>query len=200
MAMHLAEPIARLVRAFSGLPGIGEKTAARLALYILNVDRHFAEELAASLINVKDNVKLCAGCMTFSETDPCSICSDFSRDASIVCVVGDYKDLIAIEAAGAYTGRYHVLHGLIAPLKGIGPDEIKLKELIKKAEGGSVSEIVLATGFDSEGEATAIYIKKVLQAYNVKLTRIASGVPAGGAIEYMDPKTLERAMEGRKEV
>jgi len=197
--LKYVEPIARLVKALSGLPGIGEKTASRLALYILNSRRDVAEELSKSVLSVKDNVRLCSECMTFSESDPCAICSDVSRDKGIICVVGDYKDLVALENSGSYKGAYHVLHGLLAPLKGIGPEEIKVNELIARASRSKVTEIILATGFDSEGEATALYIKRALKDFGVRLTRIASGIPAGGFVEYMDPTTLGRAMEGRKE-
>ncbi len=198
--MQYAQPIDRLIKAFSRLPGIGEKTAARLALYILNSKREYVDEFAASLLNVKDKVDLCSECMAFSEKDPCRICADALRDASMVCVVSDYKDMMAIETMGAYRGRYHVLHGNMAPLKGIGPDEIRIKELLKRVEGGAVKEVILATGFDSEGEATSMYIARLLKPAGLKLTRIASGVPVGSYVEYMDSATLGRAMEGRKEV
>lgn len=199
-----AEPIARLVSAFTGLPGIGEKTASRLALFVLNAKREYAEELARSLIAVKDNVSLCPSCMTFSDIAPCSICADDQRDRGVVCVVGDYKDMVAIEAAGAYNGLYHVLHGLLAPLKGIGPDDIRIPELLRRLEDGGgedvIEEVIVALGFDGEGESTALYLQKILAGSSVKVTRIASGVPVGGFIEYMDPSTLGRAFEGRKEV
>ncbi len=197
-----AEPISRLIKAFSGLPGIGEKTASRLALYVLNAKNGYVEELLRSIRDVRENVSLCSECMTFSDKDPCSICADRSRDATTVCVVGDYRDMVALEATGSYRGRYHVLHGLLAPLKGIGPDEIKVKELvdrIRRPAPVTVREVILATAFDAEGEATALYLKKVLAPYGLKLTRIAAGIPVGGHIEYMDPSTLGRAMQGRKE-
>ncbi|MFZ3072031.1 MAG: recombination mediator RecR [Thermodesulfobacteriota bacterium] len=197
--MRYAEPISRLIKAFSGLPGIGEKTAGRLALYVLNARNDYVKELIESLLDVRENVRLCSGCMSFSEADPCRLCSDPSRDASLICVVADYKDMVAIEAAGSFRGRYHVLHGAIAPLKGVGPDEIKLKELVSRVSAGGVSEVILATSFDAEGETTALYIKKTLSGLGVKTSRIASGVPVGGSIEYMDPSTLGRAMDGRKE-
>ena len=199
-----AEPIARLVSAFTGLPGIGEKTASRLALFVLNAKREYAEELARSLIAVKDNVSLCPSCMTFSDIAPCGICTDDQRDRAVVCVVGDYKDMVAIEAAGAYNGLYHVLHGLLAPLKGIGPDDIRISELLRRLEDGGaegvIEEVIVALGFDGESESTALYLQKILVGSGVKVTRIASGVPVGGFIEYMDPSTLGRALEGRKEV
>ena len=227
--MQYAEPITRLIKSLARLPGIGEKSASRLAMFILNSRAGYAEELSSAILGVKNNVKLCSVCMGFSETDPCAICSDPARDPSTVCVVGDYKDMIALEAsnnggplgggtgggqaggpatgpAGPYTGRYHILHGLLAPLKGIGPDDIRLKELIARVKTKGVREVIVATAFDGEGEATAHYISRALntdgngESGRVKLTRIASGVPAGGSIEYMDPTTLFRAMNGRKEL
>lgn len=206
--MRYAEPISRLIDALTRLPGIGEKSASRLAMYVLNSKRQYVEELSRCLIGVKDNVRLCSECMTFSEDDPCRICSDPGRDPSRLCVVGDYKDMVAIESSVAsigaqgesFRGKYHILHGLLAPLKGIGPDEIRLKELIDRVEKGGIVEVIVATSFDSEGEATAIYISKLLKPYGVRLTRLASGVPAGGSIEYMDPTTLLRAMQGRMEL
>ncbi|HZX35078.1 MAG TPA: recombination mediator RecR [Thermodesulfobacteriota bacterium] len=197
--MRYAEPISRLIKAFSRLPGIGEKTAGRLALYVLNAKEDYVKELVESLLDVKENVRLCSGCMSFSEADPCRLCSDPSRDGTAICVVADYKDMIAIEAAGSFRGRYHVLHGAIAPLKGVGPDEIKFEELVSRVRDGGVSEVILATSFDAEGETTALYIKKALSGFAVKVSRIASGVPVGGSIEYMDPSTLGRAMDGRRE-
>lgn len=198
--MQYAEPIARLINAFSKLPGIGRKTASRLALFILNSDRRYVEDLSSCLMGVKESVGLCSTCMIFSEQDPCFICSDAARDASTICVVSDYKDLVALEDAGVYNGRYHILHGALMPLKGIGPDDIKIKELVERVEGGEVNELILATGFDSEGEVTAQYIMKLLKRRGLKLSRIASGVPVGSLIEYMDSTTLARALKGRNEM
>jgi recombination protein RecR len=196
--MRYAEPIDRLINAFSRLPGIGEKTAARLALYILNSKSEYVDELAASLSGLKDGVALCSCCMSFSSVDPCHICADELRDSGTVCVVSDYKDMMALESAGGYKGRYHVLHGNLAPLKGIGPDELRIKELLDRVGANGVEEVILATGFDAEGEATSTYIAGLLKPYQVKLTRIASGVPVGSYVEYMDSVTLSRAMDGRK--
>jgi recombination protein RecR len=196
--MRYAEPIDRLIKAFSRLPGIGEKTAARLALYILNSKSEYVDELAASLSDLKHMVALCSGCMSFSSADPCHICADELRDAGTVCVVSDYKDMMALESAGGYGGRYHVLHGNLAPLKGIGPDELRIKELLEKVRANGVEEVILATGFDAEGEATSAYIAGLLKPYQVKLTRLASGVPVGSYVEYMDSVTLSRAMDGRR--
>lgn len=198
--MRYAEPIARLIKAFSRLPGVGLKTASRLAIFVMNSDREYVEELAASLTGVKDRVGLCSRCMTFSEKDPCSICSDATRDVTTVCVVGDYRDMMALDAVGSYRGGYHILHGLLSPLKGIGPDEIRIKELITRVERDGVKEVILATSFDAEGEATAMYLMKTLKPYGLKLSRIASGVPVGSYIEYMDVATLGRALEGRREL
>ncbi|MBI5561867.1 MAG: recombination protein RecR [Deltaproteobacteria bacterium] len=197
--MQYAEPITKLIKAFSRLPGIGEKTAARLALFVLNSRKEYAEEFAASLMAVKEKVSLCSECMTFSDVDPCPICSDPARDAGAVCVVSDFKDMAAIESMAGYRGRYHILHGSLAPLKGIGPDEIRIRELVSRVGTGRVREVILATGFDAEGDATATYIAGLLKgAANVSITRIASGVPVGGAVEYMDGATLGRAMDGRR--
>ncbi|MBI5885163.1 MAG: recombination protein RecR [Deltaproteobacteria bacterium] len=198
--MQYAAPITRLIKAFTGLPGIGEKTAARLALFVLNSKKGYAEEFAGALMAVKEQVSLCSVCMTFSDTDPCVICGDVTRDAAAVCVVSDYKDMVAMEAMAGYKGRYHILHGSLAPLKGVGPDEIRLAELLDRVGSGSVREVILATGFDAEGDATATYIAGLLQGRGTNITRIASGVPVGGSVEYMDGATLGRAMAGRKTV
>lgn len=198
--MQYAEPIDRLIKAITRLPGIGEKTATRLALYILNAKEEYVGELVESLLNVKEKVALCSGCMTFSDTDPCPVCSDAGRDALTVCVVSDYKDMMALEAMGGYRGTYHILHGSLAPLKGVGPDDLKIRELVDRVERNAVKEVILATGFDSEGEATSAYLARLLKPYGTRLTRLASGVPVGSYVEYMDGATLGRAMEGRKEV
>lgn len=196
--MQYAEPITRLIKAFTRLPGVGEKTAARFALFVLNSKKDYAEEFAASVMGVKEKVSLCSVCMTFSDIDPCCICGNGARDAHAVCVVSDYKDMVAMEAMGGYKGRYHILHGSLAPLKGVGPDEIRLRELFARVAAGDVKEVILATGFDAEGDATATYIAGLLRGRAVSVSRIASGVPIGGSVEYMDGATLGRAMEGRK--
>ena len=198
--MRYAKPIDRLIKAFGRLPGIGEKSATRLALYILNSGRDYASELAASVIAVKDTVSLCPVCMTFSDENPCSICSDASRDGAVVCVVSDYKDMMAIESMGGYRGVYHILHGSLAPLKGVGPDDIKIQELIIRIGQGGIKEVILATGFDAEGEATTMYVAGLVKPIGVIVTRIASGVPVGSFIEYMDGATLGRAMDGRRAI
>lgn len=198
--MQYAEPINNLIRAITRLPGIGEKSATRLALFILNADGGYVATLADAIATVREKVSLCSVCMTFSDTDPCRICNDAGRDADTVCVVSDYKDMTAIEAMGAYKGTYHILHGNLAPLKGVGPDELRLKELLKRVDSGGIKEVILATGFDSEGEATAAYISKLLKPSGVKVTRLASGIPVGSYVEFMDGATLGRALDGRREV
>ncbi len=198
--MQYAEPIDRLIKAFSRLPGVGEKSATRLAMYILNANREYVNELADSLVGVKEKVSLCSVCMTFSDIDPCAICSGHSRDLSTICVVSDYKDMMALESMGGYKGTYHILHGNLAPLKGIGPDELKISELAQRVSSGKVSEVILATGLDAEGETTAIYLSRLLKPSGARLTRIASGIPVGSFVEYMDGATLVRAMDGRREV
>jgi recombination protein RecR len=198
--MQYAEPINNLIRAISRLPGIGEKSATRLALFVLNADREYVAALADAIATVKEKVSLCSVCMTFSDTDPCRICNDPGRDAHTVCVVSDYKDMTAIESMGAYKGTYHILHGNLAPLKGVGPDELRLKELMKRVESGGLREVILATGFDSEGEATAAYISRLLRPLGVKVTRLASGIPVGSYVEFMDGATLGRALDGRREL
>ncbi len=198
--MRYAGPIERLIKGFSGLPGIGEKSATRLALFILNSREGFAEELAASILEVREKLTLCSECMAFSDQDPCSVCSDGTRSPDTVCVVSDFKDMMALEDAGQYRGRYHVLHGNLAPLKGVGPDDLRIAELLERLRSGVVREVVLATGFDSEGEATAMYLTRLLKPLEVKVTRLASGVPVGSYIEFMDRATLGRALEGRREV
>ena len=198
--MQYAEPINNLIRAITRLPGIGEKSATRLALFILNADGGYVATLADAIATVREKVSLCSVCLTFSDTDPCRICDDAGRDAATVCVVSDYKDMTAIEAMGAYKGTYHILHGNLAPLKGVGPDELRLKELLKRVDSGGIKEVILATGFDSEGEATSAYISKLLKPSGVKVTRLASGIPVGSYVEFMDGATLGRALEGRREV
>ncbi|MCC6503532.1 MAG: recombination protein RecR [Deltaproteobacteria bacterium] len=198
--MQYAEPINNLIRAITRLPGIGEKSATRLALFILNADGGYVASLADAIATVREKVSLCSVCMTFSDTDPCRICDDAGRDSATVCVVSDYKDMTAIESMGAYKGTYHILHGNLAPLKGVGPDELRLKELLRRIDAGGIKEVILATGFDSEGESTSAYISKLLKSSGVKVTRLASGIPVGSYVEFMDGATLGRALDGRREV
>ncbi|MFQ5466162.1 MAG: recombination mediator RecR [Thermodesulfobacteriota bacterium] len=195
--MQYAEPILRLIKALSRLPGVGEKSATRMALFILNTKEGYVDELTGALAEVKEKVSFCSVCFTFSDVDPCGTCGDPARDPATVCVVSDYKDMTALEGMGGYRGAYHVLHGSLSPLKGVGPDDLRIGELSRRVASGAVREVILATGFDPEGEATSAYLAETLKPFGVKITRLATGVPVGGFVEYMDPATLGRALEGR---
>jgi recombination protein RecR len=202
--MILAKPIKRLIEAFERLPGVGPKTAARLTFYLLHVPQSELDEFSGALSNLKKETVLCSICLNVAEKDPCPICSDASRDKSLICVVEQPLDVFALEKAGDYKGVYHVLHGAINPLQNIGPDELHMKELfdrVKEQESTRVKELILAMNPNMEGEATAMYIKNQLKTQNLKLkiTRLGQGLPTGGDIEYADEVTLSRAMEGRRE-
>lgn len=196
--MDYVDPIKRLIRAISRLPGVGEKTATRHALHMLNSKDGYIDDLIGALEDVRDSVTICSGCRTFSDANPCNICASSSRNSSKVCVVTDYKDMAAIESTGEYDGRYYILHGSLAPLKGIGPEELHLEPLMELARDEGIEEVILATAFDTEGETTATYLTKVLKPYNLVVSRLATGVPVGSYVEYMDRVTLSRAMEGRR--
>ena len=198
--MSVADPIARLVKELARLPGIGEKTAQRLAFHILKAGPAFAGELAAAVTGAVRDVRLCSACQTLTDRDPCPICADEERDARTICVVEGVPDLVAIERTREYRGRYHVLHGALSPLDGVGPGELKIRELLLRLERSGVEEVVLATNPDVEGEATALYLQKLLKPLGVKVTRIAQGVPMGGDLEYADQVTLARALSGRREL
>lgn len=197
---YYAEPIIRLIKEFSKLPGVGEKTASRFAFYVLNTNKEYVQNLVKSLIDVKEKIMLCSSCFNLSDKNPCSICSDATRRDNIICVVEDIKDMAAIEKMGGFKGRYHILHGTLSPLKGIGPEDIKVNELIDRVRQGVVEEIILATNSDMDGEATALYITRLLKPVGVRVTRIATGIPVGSDLEYIDGATLGRAMEGRREM
>ena len=197
--MAFAGPISRLVRELAKLPGIGEKTAARLSFHLLRAPAEDAAALASAIVDVKEKIRFCSVCCDLTDRDPCAICSDARRDPSIVCVVAQPQDVVAIERAGGYRGRYHVLHGILSPLDGIGPDDIRVAELIKRTASG-ISEIILATSPSVEGEATAVYISKLVRPLGIRATRIATGVPIGGELEYADQVTLARAIDGRREM
>ncbi len=197
MAKYLPKNIDELITEFNRLPGIGPKTAQRLAFHILKSPDFAARDLADALTRVKDGIVFCQECFTLATSEKCDICKDESRDRSTVCVVEDPMDLIAIEKTGEYKGLYHVLHGAISPLDGIGPDELKMKELQNRIASGSVKEVIIATNPSLEGEATGLYIGKMLADYDVRITRIARGLPSGGDIEYADQTTIMRAMSGR---
>lgn len=198
--MQVVPPaLARLIQDLSRLPGIGKKTASRLAMHIMRSPAEEARALAASLAELHNAVKLCSRCFVFSETDPCRICSDHSRSQGVVCVVEGPDDLLAIEKTGAYQGLYHILHGFLAPMDGIGPEEIKVNELIGRIRREKVTEILIATSSTVPGEATASYLARTLQNENVKITRLACGIPMGMDIKYADEITLARAIESRRE-
>ena len=187
-----------LIEAFERLPGIGPKSAQRLTYYLLHAPKEQAEMLAQAAVALKEKTVLCQICFNISETDPCEICSDFSRDRSLVAVVEDPLDVLALERAN-FKGLYHVLHGCISPLENIGPDELHIRELLPRLKDGIVMEIILATNPTMEGDATAMYIERLIKPLGIKITRIARGLPVGGDLEYADETTLTRALEGRKE-
>jgi len=197
-----AGPIARLVQQLGKLPGIGEKTAGRLAFHILRASAEDAAALSAAILEVKQKIRLCSVCCDVTERDPCAICSDARRDPTLICVVAQPQDVLAIERGGHFKGRYHVLHGLLSPLDGVGPSDLRITELLKRCASGAdaASEVILATSPSVEGEATAIYIAKLVRPLGVRATRIATGVPMGGELEYADQVTLNRAIDGRRDI
>ncbi len=192
--------IEKLIESFEKLPSIGHKTAARLAFYMLDLSEQESNEFIESIINAKKNLKYCSKCYNISDSDPCPICNNPKRDSSIICVVEDVRDIIAMERTHEYKGVYHVLHGSISPMNGIGPEDIKLKELISRLSDNTVKELILATNPRVEGEATAMYISKLVKPMGIKVTRIAHGIPVGGDLEYTDEITLSKALEGRREM
>lgn len=197
---YYSPSIEKLIEAFEKLPSIGSKTAARLAFYILNAGEEETTEFINAIENAKKNLKYCSKCYNISDTDPCTICGNPARDASTICVVEDVRDVVAMERTHEFKGVYHVLHGSISPMNGVGPDDIKIKELLSRLMDGQVKEIILATNPRVEGEATAMYISKLVKPLGIKVTRIAHGIPVGGDLEYTDEVTLSRALEGRREL
>jgi recombination protein RecR len=198
--MQVVPPaLERLIKDLSKLPGIGKKTASRLALHIMRSPAEEAKALAMDLAELHNAVKLCSSCFIFSETDPCKICSDPSRNAYLVCVVEGPGDLLAIEKTGAYQGLYHILHGVLAPMDGVGPEEIKINELVDRVRKRKIGEILIATSSTVPGEATASYLARILEPESVKVTRLACGIPMGMDIKYADEVTLSRAIETRRE-
>ena len=198
--MHYPQSILNLIKNLAKLPGVGEKTAERLAMHILRSPLKEAEQLAASILDIRQKVRICSLCFALSETETCHICSDPSRNTSLLCVVEQPADMVAIEKSGSFKGLYHVLSGVLSPMNGVGPDNIRIRELIERTREGKIKEIILATGTNVEGESTASYIAQCLVKYPVKVTRIASGVPIGGDLKYVDQVTLRRAMETRHAV
>ena len=193
------DPIARLTILFAKLPGVGEKTAQRLAFHVLKSDASYARDLAEALLALRDEVRLCSTCCNLTAQDPCPICKDPQRDARLICVVESVPDLLAVERTREFRGRYHVLHGALSPLDGVGPDQLKIKELLARVPAG-IDEVIVATDPTVEGEATALYLTRLLKPLGVKVTRIAQGVPMGGDLEYADQVTLARALQGRREI
>jgi recombination protein RecR len=192
--------IARLVEEFRRLPGIGPKSAQRLAFYLINLPEEEANRLAQAIIDAKRMVRLCSVCCNITESDPCAICSDERRDRSLICVVEKPSDAASIEKGGKYRGLYHVLHGSLSPLDGVGPDQIRIKELLRRMSPQPVREVIVATNPNTSGEATAMYIRETLRPVGVKVTRIAQGVPVGSDLEFADNSTLAHAIEGRREM
>ena len=194
------EAISKLVNQLSKLPGVGKKSAQRLAYHILSLPEAQVKELAASVYNAKKLVRLCEKCGNYAESDECPICSDSKRRKDVICVVKDPRDVNAIERTRDYDGLYHVLHGVISPMAGVGPDDIRIPQLLSRLADGTVQEVILATNPDVEGEATASYISRLIKPMGVKVTRIAHGVPVGGELEYTDEVTLSQAFSGRREI
>lgn len=197
---YYSPSIEKLVESFEKLPSIGHKTAVRLAFHMLDATMEETNEFVQSILNAKQNLKYCSKCYNISDTDPCTICGNPKRDESVICVVEDVKDIIAMEKTHEFKGVYHVLHGSISPMNGIGPDDIKLKELLSRLNPEIVKELILATNPRVEGEATAMYISKLVKPLGIKVTRIAHGIPVGGDLEYTDEVTLTKALEGRREL
>jgi len=195
--IHTAESIEQLAEHFAQLPGIGRKTAHRLALYILRMNREEVEAIADALVRVKERVRYCSVCSNITESDPCSICSNSRRDRNSICVVEEPQDVHAIEKTNEFKGLYHVLGGALSPLDGIGPDDLRIKELVTRVSNGRLEEVILALNPNVEGEATTLYVSKLLKPFGVKVTRIARGLPVGSDLEFADEATLSRAFEGR---
>jgi recombination protein RecR len=194
------EPVTRLIESFAQLPGIGPKTASRLAFYLLRRPAEQAEALASALVELKQKTVFCSVCFNITETSPCAVCQDEGRDRSILCVVEEPLDVIAIDRTGEYRGLYHVLHGAISPVEGIGPDELRISELMARLQKEPIHEVLLATNPNLEGEATAMYLAQLIRPLGISITRLARGLPVGGDLEYADSMTLGRALQGRREM
>jgi recombination protein RecR len=195
-----AAPVARLIEELHRLPGIGPKSAQRLAYHILRSTRDEAQALAEAILEVKEKIKLCSICQNTTDVDPCLTCTDEARDRSVICVVEEPLDILAIERTRGHRGLYHVLHGSISPMEGIGPEQLKIRELLERLRDGTVTEVIMATNPNLEGEATTMYVSRLLQPLGVRLTRLARGLPMGGDLEYADDLTLARALENRQEL
>ncbi|GAB4418046.1 MAG: recombination mediator RecR [Anaerolineae bacterium] len=200
MSQAVPRPVTQLIEAFSRLPGIGPKTASRLTYYLLRAPDELSQTLAAAIAALKTKTRTCSVCYNITEDDPCAICRDENRDSSTIVVVEEPLDVLAVERTGAYQGRYHVLHGAISPVEGIGPEDLKIRELVARVSAGGVREVIVATNPGIEGDATAMYIQRQLAPTGVKITRLARGLPTGGDLEYVDSVTLLRALQGRHEM
>ncbi len=200
MSSAVPESVTRLIEAFSRLPGIGPKTASRLTYYLLRAPDELAQTLATAIAELKTKTRYCSRCYNITENDPCAICQDPNRDKTQVVVVEEPLDVLAVERTGAYQGRYHVLHGAISPVEGVGPDDLKIRELVARVQSEGVLEVIIATNPGMEGDATAMYIQRQLAPLGVKVTRLARGLPVGGDLEYVDAVTLLRALQGRHEM
>ena len=195
-----AEPLARLINEFKRLPGIGQKSAQRLAFHVLRANREDAEHLAQSILDVKDKLGLCAVCNNISDSELCPFCRDDARDSKVVCVVEEPHSILGIETTRQFSGRYHVLHGALSPLRGIGPEGLRIKSLVERIGKGEIQEAIIATNPTVEGEATAVYLARLLKPLGVKVTRIGMGIPVGSDLEFADEVTMSKAMEGRREM
>ncbi|MBE7047952.1 MAG: recombination protein RecR [Ruminococcaceae bacterium] len=195
-----AVPIAQLIEEFAKMPGVGKRTAERLAYYVLKLSKEEVAVFAQTMMQAKEKITFCPICQCLTDAIPCELCSDSKRDQSVICVVEKPKDVIKIEKTREFKGTYHVLHGVISPMDGIGPEDIRLKELLARIADGSVREVIMATNPNLEGETTAMYVAKMLKPFNIKVTRLAHGIPVGGDLEYADEVTLTRALEGRHEI
>lgn len=198
--MQQIAPLAKLTEQFRRLPGIGPKSASRLAYYVLQMEKGQAEALAQSILDAKEKIGYCSVCFDITDTDPCRICAATGRDGGMICVVEEPRDVAAVERSRDYCGQYHVLHGALSPLDGVGPEDIRIRELLLRLQDGKVREVIMATDPDVEGEATAMYVARLLKPLGVKVTRLAHGLPVGGDLEYADEVTLAKAVENRREM
>jgi len=198
--MYYAEPIARLIEELTKLPGIGPKTAQRLAFHLLHMDKHVVQNIAMSIMDAREKVKYCSVCCNLTDQDPCKVCANTDRDQATICVVQEPRDVVAMEKTREYKGMYHVLQGALNPMEGIGIEDIRVKELVARLGDGKVKEVILCTNPNTEGETTAMYIARYIKPLGVKVTRIARGLPMGGDLEYADEVTLAKALEGRREI
>ncbi|MCI8879725.1 MAG: recombination protein RecR [Clostridiaceae bacterium] len=195
-----APPVERLIEEFARLPGIGQKTAQRLAFHVLNSTKEDAERFAGAILQAKQQIFTCKVCQNLTDSEVCPICSNPTRDRGLICVVADPRDVIAFERTREFNGLYHVLHGTISPLNHVGPDDIRIRELLQRVADEDVQEVIIATNPDTEGEATAMYISRLLRPFGIRVTRLAYGIPVGGHLEFIDEVTLMRALEGRREI